>query len=699
MKSSSNLFKAASKDTLLLLQRLNQQKKPIFVIPTKYISAEAAQVGYLLNAVCNPGQINNGSPEGYKSFFCNSRFEALQGAIKIARHRQAERYKEHQGLILILDQSGQIHDYFPAEASFEGAVLLPGMEVFDSSEALEMRLSSIHAAACIIRIQDSFEQDALHRIQQICRQKKIRWALDFSDLELQSIRDFCESYNSRADVYIWGEKLTNSEIPFGAFSMSGDMYKPWNDVKNCLLHSSTYSGNALALNKAKETLLGALSWPADKLQVCSEIGYSREKKREYFSTFVNPNLAKFYQMAGYNVEIKEASRCYFTLEAEGGKEPEKLLDCLSGGAMGVFGHNPPDLTESVLSVHDPAHDYWQDLSSELSRLTGFDSVFPAVSGATAVENGMFLCLMAQGPTRKKIVVFSDNYSGKLLLPLVASPSMVQPNHYFAPLYQHVVIDVYSEKAAEQLLSEIRSGEVGLIWFEYLRGADGEKLPDQLIDIIHRNRDQYGYYIGVDEILMGLYRSGPMLSFLRTPLQPDIVTLSKALTYMSFPIGATLVKSGVYEKAAANAPQFVQKMETRYVNQLGAHIALHCLRKMQSEKLAENVQKQAEYLSQQLEKLKGESNLIERIEMAGLYFGVHFKKPWWLKILGGFGQFMYLLFLTKCWKEAGVFAFFDTRLMPALCLSEEEADHFLSSTRKMMKLRPWQVLAAGLSRHP
>jgi acetylornithine/succinyldiaminopimelate/putrescine aminotransferase len=199
---------------------------------------------------------------------------------------------------------------------------------------------------------------------------------------------------------------------------------------------------------------------------------------------------------------------------------------------------------------------------------------------------------------------------------------------------------------------------------------------------------------VDEILMGMYRSGPLFSFQRTPLKPDIVTLSKALSYMSFPIGATLVRAEVYKKAETNALDFADKVKTRYVNQLGAHIALHCLRKMQIEQIPENVQKQARYLATHLEKLKTESNLIERIEMAGLYFGVHFRKPWWLRMFGPSWQFMYLLFLTKCWRQAGVFTFFDTRLMPPLYLSEKEADQFLSGAKRMMHLRPWQVLAAG-----
>jgi hypothetical protein len=71
----------------------------------------------------------------------------------------------------------------------------------------------------------------------------------------------------------------------------------------------------------------------------------------------------------------------------------------------------------------------------------------------------------------------------------------------------------------------------------------------------------------------------------------------------------------------------------------------------------------------------------------------------IKMWGELGRTLYLLFLTKCWKRAGVFAFFDTRLMPSLCLSETEVSKLLESTQKVLKMRPLKVFAIGISRKP
>nr|VFK42280.1 MAG: Acetylornithine/succinyldiaminopimelate/putrescine aminotransferase [Candidatus Kentron sp. SD]VFK48092.1 MAG: Acetylornithine/succinyldiaminopimelate/putrescine aminotransferase [Candidatus Kentron sp. SD] len=697
MISTNHLFRRATKETIGLLGELNRRKKPIFIVPTKFISVEAAQIGYLLNTLYHTHG-TQGKTDNYKSFFCNSRYEALQGAIKIARHRQWRRYKRHAGKILICDHSKAIKDYFLFEPGKSESFILPGVEIFDSAEDMWQKLVLAPVAACFWRLDKSFDPNALDRIQQHCFRNNVRFGIDFSGMELAEVADFFQNSNANADLYIWGEQLTNREIPFGLFSMSDDVYKPWNSIQNCLLHSSTYSGNLLTLNKVGEVLANHFQWSVEVSKTCSEMETSDESKKKYFSAHINPNLKKLYQLAGYDLEIQEASGCYLTVKQGDKKEPTVLLDCLSGGALGIFGHNPPDLSSSVLSNHDHSHDYWRDFATELQQLTGFEFAFPAVSGATAVENGLFTALLAQDTDKRKIVVFDNNYSGKLLLPLVATPSALQPSFPFSPLYREVVvIDAFAKDAVERLSSEIQSGEVGLVWFEYIRGSDGKRIPSSLIDIINQYRNTYHYYVGIDEILMGLYRSGPLFSYYRTDLRPDIVTLSKGLTYMSFPIGVTLVRSNLYHRAENNAPHSIAGMKSRYINQLGSHIALHCLRKLQEENISGNVERQSRYLHEQLERLAGEYNLVDRIEMTGLFFRIYPKTPWWVKAGGTMGKTTYLLFLTKCWRMAGVFSFFDTRLMPSLCISEKEIDKLLESAREVLEMRPFEVFRVGMSR--
>jgi len=684
----TNLFGATSKETIDLLERLNREKKPIFLIPAKFISAEAAQVGYLLNTIYHANRAPE-SMDSYKSFFCNSRYEALQGAIKIARHRQWNRYEQHGGKVLICDPSRAVNDYFLFQSGQSENPILPGVEMFDSLEELEQRLSSAPVAACFVRLDNTFEPDGLDRIGQQCARNQVQFGIDLSEITLAETADFFRNANTGADLYIWGEQLTNEEIPFGVFSMSDDTYKPWNNFENCLLHSSTYSGNLLALNRVKQVLTDNFQWPAEVLRTCSEMETSREIRNKHFSAHINPNLEELYGFAGYDFDVQEASGCYLTVRERGEEQSRVLLDCMSGGALGVFGYNPPDLPTAVLSKHDHSHDYWRDLTVELEQLTGFEFAFPAVSGATAVENGMFTALLAQDAGKKKIIAFDNNYSGKLLLPLVVSPLEMAPSHPFSPLYQQVVIiDAFGKDAEERLLSEIRSGEVGLVWFEYTRGMDGRSIPDTLIDIIAQHRETHGYYIGVDEILMGLYRTGSLFGHHRTALRPDIVTLSKGLTYMSFPIGVTLVRSNLYHRAERNASRAIAGMRARYINQLGSHIALHCLKRLHEEDIPGNVKRQSRYLQDRLLRLVDEYDSVDHIEMNGLFFRVYPKIPMTEEMWN------YFFFLTRSWQRAGVFLLFDMRLTPSLCITEKEIDTLVDSAREVFGMRPWDVFRAG-----
>ncbi|MDF5733138.1 MAG: aminotransferase class III-fold pyridoxal phosphate-dependent enzyme, partial [Rhizonema sp. PD38] len=533
---------------------------------------------------------------------------------------------------------------------------------------------------------------------------KTVFTIDFSKCDLEKSKTIIQKLNFRPDIFIMGEKLTNSEIPFSVFSMTDRLYKPWNTLEKSLLHSSTFGGNLLALTKVKEVLLSLKDCSHEVFKECKLIETDKEKKFFYFSKYINGKLRQFYKLTGYDIDIKEASGCYFQVEKSSGKV-EKILDGVSGGGLGIFGHNPDDLEASVLSKHDFSHDYWADLSKELTSRTRFETVFPAVSGATAVEIGMSLCLVAQ-KQKKKMIVFQNNYAGKLLLPLVATTGYTygglkaNPSKIFQPLYSEVVvIDVFKEGAEQQLLSEIQSGQVGLIWFEYIQGKVGKNIPDKIIDIINKYKEDFGYYIGIDEILMGLYRSGRFLSHEGKVHEPDIVTFSKGLTYLTFPIGVTLVSKAVYSQAIIREPNLVKQLEVCYKNQLAAHIACHCLERMHKENIAEHVQSQLVYLQNRLEEMRCKNSLFKEILVNGLFFGVYSKLPWWLEVIlkfgGELGKGLYLVALTRCWIEEGVFVFVDTRLLPSLTLSRQEIDRFLITAQKILNKKPSSVIFKAL----
>ena len=86
----NGLFISASKITLDLIADLNKKQSYTFLIPTRFISSECGQAAYLLNEYFNQGR-NVKDRICYRTFFCNSRFEAVQGSLKIARHKAAKK--------------------------------------------------------------------------------------------------------------------------------------------------------------------------------------------------------------------------------------------------------------------------------------------------------------------------------------------------------------------------------------------------------------------------------------------------------------------------------------------------------------------------------------------------------------------------------------------------------------------------------
>ncbi|MEJ2416754.1 MAG: aminotransferase class III-fold pyridoxal phosphate-dependent enzyme [Exilibacterium sp.] len=259
----------------------------------------------------------------------------------------------------------------------------------------------------------------------------------------------------------------------------------------------------------------------------------------------------------------------------------------------------------------------------------------------------------------------------------------------------VTIDAFSPGAVESLTAEIRTGEVALIWFEYIQGQTGKRLPGELIEVIKKSQKIQGYYIGVDEILMGMYRSGTFFSYAGTGLSPDIVTLSKGLSYMSFPTGATLVNSRVYESALETCSKTVQWLQSRYINSLGAHIALHCLNRLEREDIGANVESSSAALQAGLDALIARGGLIEKAETTGLMMHLSYRTPWWIRMLGKSGRMAYLLLLTRFWLKQDVFVFLDSRIAPSLCLSADEVDTFLQKAERIAATTPLKIVLDGI----
>jgi acetylornithine/succinyldiaminopimelate/putrescine aminotransferase len=685
MSQNKSVFRKITADTCQMMIEMNQKKEPTFILPTKYVSKEAAQLGYLLNEMSNTVGIQ--PLRNYKSFFCNSGNEALQGSIKVIRHYGYRQYKKHQGRILIYTSDCEIYPQFDIKLS-HGHKLYPNIMLVNKLDEMKQLSQNKPILSSIFVINKIEELDEIDTYLGSNQYRDMVIGLDLSMIPVQDIKKIKTGLYG-IDIIIWGEELSNREIPFGAFSMTNKVYSSWNTIATCLIHSSTYGGNMLSLKKVLSHVLSCHNNKYQYEKKIQEIGGSYESRKKYFSAYVNPKLIKLYTIMGYDFDVKKAEGSYLTIEKN--KKQYKVFDCVGGGGLSIFGHNPEDLVDQVINQHDDNIDYVGQLSRQLKRMTGYDCFFPTVSGASAVETAMMLGLMGQSEKRQKVLVFKGNYAGKLLLPLIGTQISSHPNYFFQPIYENiVVVDPFMTNVVEHIKSILKEENIGLIWFEYIRGQDAKKIPQNVIDIIEEKRTQYRYYIGIDEILCGMCRTGPFMSIEATKLKPDITTLSKGLTYMTFPIGGALIRDEVIKKAGQKNEVMVNYLKTRYQNQMGAHIACHCLDRIKKEMISKNVIDRAMQLENQIK--ESQIPKIEAIERNGLYFRIILKKPWWIKI-GIMSELLTVLWLVRVVKKwlikGGIFIFFDTRLLPKLDISENECSDLADRINQMLGDKPWK----------
>jgi acetylornithine/succinyldiaminopimelate/putrescine aminotransferase len=611
MNGSVSVFEAANSETLDLIRTLNASESPVFL--QLQISPLAAKAAFLLS-MCVAGDDRS---RRHVTFFGNSRQEALDGAIKVARHTARRKNPASSGEILILDADDALKLRHNPLQSAPGDELVPGLTYVPAGE-FSSAFSGQRPVAVICRLR--LHQDIVAEIFRLSAREGVLTLLDASDCEPAEIESLCPPL--KPDVVVTGESLTRRQVPFGAFTMAPHVYRTWNSFDNCTLHTSTFGGNSLALNAVMNNLLAGMKARRDLpdlLRTLNAIDSGQKEAFRFFSRHVNPKVALLMMSAGIDRKVLTAKGEVLTVESPDG--PVRVIDALGSYGACMRGHNPGDLSE-VLDRHDPTADYWRELSEELRAHTGLGHVLPAVSGATAVEAALATALAAQSP-RRKVVVFDKGFSGKTLAALTGTAR----KHYreaFTPLYPHVErVDPFTDDGLKRIRELCRSDEVALFWFETIQGEAGVRpIPDAALETLKEGREEGGYLVGIDEIQTGMFRTGSLLHSAGC-IRADIVTLSKGLADMTFPIGAALLTDDVYREAKASFPEALAHYETYYSNQLGAHVALHGLRRAVEEKLGDRALAAGEILKSGLEGLKALSPMISSTRGTGLIQAVEF----------------------------------------------------------------------------
>lgn len=234
---------------------------------------------------------------------------------------------------------------------------------------------------------------------------------------------------------------------------------------------------------------------------------------------------------------------------------KRYLDLLSGLAVTSLGHAHPavaaalfDQAQTLVHVSNLfATDVAPGVARTLDRLLGGGGqVFFANSGAEANECALKLARRFGGRGRHVVVSAFGSFHGRTLATLHATGQPAK-HEAFQPLpegFRHVAwddldaLDAALDPSVAAVLLEVVQGEGGVqpASRAYLEGA-------------RRLCDERGALLMVDEVQTGLGRTGRWFAFQHLGVEPDVVTMAKALGN-GVPIGACWARADV---AAAFEP--------------------------------------------------------------------------------------------------------------------------------------------------
>jgi predicted acetylornithine/succinylornithine family transaminase len=274
-------------------------------------------------------------------------------------------------------------------------------------------------------------------------------------------------------------------------------------------------------------------------------------------------------MAGSTVEktaqfvLNTYARAPFVLESGQGatltdSDGKTYLDFAAGISVNALGHGDAELVAAVGEqmarlghvcnlYHSAPH---ADLAEMLCQGSFADKVYFCNSGAEAIEAAIKFARKSAretfGPGKTDLVAFTGSFHGRTAgaLALTAREQYQAP---FRPLMPGVAFAPFNDSAAAEKL--IGPGTCA-VFVEPVQGEGGvHAATPEFLATLRQACDRHGALLVFDEIQCGMGRTGRLWAYEHWGVQPDMMTLAKALGG-GLPIGATLLTDRV---AGALAP--------------------------------------------------------------------------------------------------------------------------------------------------
>ncbi|HET6462077.1 MAG TPA: acetylornithine transaminase [Syntrophales bacterium] len=303
---------------------------------------------------------------------------------------------------------------------------------------------------------------------------------------------------------------------------------------------------------------------------------------------------------------------------------KEYLDFVAGIAVCSLGHSHPKVIEAIKKqveiLTHVSNLYYIEPQIHMARMlvenSFADKVFFCNSGAEANEAAIKLARkyayenMTGG--KYELITMKDSFHGRTLATVTATG---QPKFQigFSPLPEGFRYVPFNDiPALNDAITEKTCG----IMLEPIQGEGGIRIPDdEYLSKIRKICDDRGILMILDEIQVGIGRTGTLFAYEQYKVRPDIITLAKAVGN-GFPVGVMMATDKI-----ASAFQPGNHASTFGGNPLAMAAGTATLESILHDGILENVRKVGAYFLRRLDELKNRCAVIKDIRGRGLIIGV------------------------------------------------------------------------------
>lgn len=327
------------------------------------------------------------------------------------------------------------------------------------------------------------------------------------------------------------------------------------------------------------------------------------------------------------------------------------LDFFSGCGVLNFAHNNPEILEEIGQHSDaiiqsvdfptkPKIDFMEKMLSILPEemMGKYKINFGGPTGSDAVESAIKLARINKG--RHGIISFQGSYHGMTMGALSVTSRLsnredvvpLVPGVNFMPYCSPYRCPMGCNKKNEcnfecinffrNALENPHSGvdKPAAIIIEPIQGEGGTYIPkdgwlEQVVDIARRN----DVLVIFDEVQAGFFRTGNLFSFQYTKAVPDIITMSKGIGGIGFPLSLILYKNELDVWRPGT------HIGTFRGHQLGMIAGFSAMKLAEKLNIKSYVDKIGKLIENGLIRIKDSFDFIGEIRSRGMMFGIEYVK--------------------------------------------------------------------------